>query len=67
MKYHSHPSYSYKVMSQKCVNLSLGDMNLSQGYDVNCVKFYSRSNMPVRGYGPDVDFGYLSTVMTSEL
>ena len=49
-------------------NLDLGDMPLGQGHDIPlghgqqlCV-ILSRSNMAVRRYGPDTDFGYVCTM-----
>ena len=51
-----------------CVHLDLGDMMLTQGHDTSldhkhhlCEKL-SRSNMAVRNYGPETDFGYVCTV-----
>ena len=49
-------------------DLDLGDMTLGQGHDTPLghgqlfCKILSRSNMAVRSYGPDTDFGYVFTV-----
>ena len=53
-----------------CVHcdLDLGGMTLDQGYDTplghgqQLCEILSRSNMAVRSYGPDTDFGYVCTV-----
>ena len=49
-------------------DLDLGDMNLAQGHDTplnhgqQLCEILSRSNMAVRSYGLDMDFGYVCTV-----
>ena len=51
----------------------LKDMTLGQGHDTPLVHGQqlceiSRSNMAMRSYGPDTDFGYVCTVtLTSEI
>ena len=49
-------------------DLDLGGMTLGQDYDTplghgqQLCEILSRSNMAVRSYGPDTDFGYVCTV-----
>ena len=53
-----------------CVHfdLDLGGMTLGQGYDTplghgqQLCEILTRSNMAVRSYGPDMEFGYVGTV-----
>ena len=53
-----------------CVHfdLDLGGMTLGQGHDTplghgqQLCEILSRSNMAVRSYGPDTEFGYVCTV-----
>ena len=46
----------------------LGDMTLGQGHNTalghgqQLCEILSRSNLAVRSYGPDMDFGYVCTV-----
>ena len=50
------------------VHLDLGDMTLGQGHDTplghgqQLCEILSRSNMAVRIYGLDTDFGYVCTL-----
>ena len=51
-----------------CVHRDLGDMTLGLGLDTplgheqQFCEILSRSNLAVRGYGPDTDFGYVCNV-----
>ena len=51
-----------------CVHCDLGGMILGQGQDTplghgqQWCEILSRSNMAVKSYGPDTDFGYVCTV-----
>ena len=60
------PRHGFRV----CVHcdLDIRDMTLGEGHDTplghgrQVCEILSRSNMAVRSYGPDMDFGYLCTV-----
>ena len=60
------PGHRFRV----CVHcdLYLGDMTLGQGHDISLghgqqlCEILSRSNLAVRSYGQDTDFGYVCTV-----
>ena len=57
-----------RISGMSALDLGLGDMTLSQGHDTplghgqQLCEILSRSNMAVRSYGPDMDFGYVCTV-----
>ena len=55
-------------------DLDLGDMTLGQGHDTplspgqQLCEIISRSNLAVRSYGPDTDYGYVCTLtLTSDM
>ena len=60
------PDTDFKVC-EHC-DLDLGDMTLGQGHDTSLghgqqlCEILSRSNLAVRSYGPDTDFGYVCMV-----
>ena len=60
------PGHRFWVCVQ--CDLDLEDMTSSQGHDTSfghrplSCKILSRSNLPMRSYGPDTDFGYVCTV-----
>ena len=73
-KYYLDPTWQWRVMAGTqillCVHfdLDLGGMTLGQvrdtplGHGQQLCEILSRSNMAVRSYGPDTDFGYVCTV-----
>ena len=74
VKYHQDSTWQWRVMTQirilECVHcdLDLGDMTLSQchdtpfGYWQQLCEILWRSNLAMKSYGLDTDFGYVCTV-----
>ena len=74
VKYYPNPTWQWGFIARKgfwvyvYCDLDLGDMTLSQGHDTHLGQkkqlreIISRSNLAVRSYGPDTDFGYVCTV-----
>ena len=70
VKYYPDPTLQWGVMARTHINcdLDLWNMTLCQGNDTplghgqQLSEILSRSNLAVRSYGPDTDFGYVCTV-----
>ena len=62
------PGHWFSVYMYMHCDLDLGDMTLGQGHDTplgnghQLCEIFSRSNVAVRSYGPDTDFGYVFIV-----
>ena len=61
-------SYGSDTHILLCMHLDLEGMTLGQGHETplghgqQLCEILSRSNMAVRSYGPDTEFGYVCTV-----
>ena len=72
--YYQDPTWQWEVMTRTrfwvCVHCDLdpGDMTVGQGHDTSCgygqqfCELLSRSNLAIRSYDPDTDFGYVCTM-----